>query len=188
MNKNNIWIISINLYPKNLDKGLVTVFTDGACSNNGKDTASAGVGIFWGSNHPLNVSKKLYGQQTNNRAEIIAALIAITQSITYGAQELNILTDSEFMIKCVTQWMIKWKNNGWKTSNGDSVKNIDILKKLDDLCTNKMKVKWDHIPAHKGHYGINIIFNWYLNKIYTVLIFIEGNEEADRLARDATKH
>jgi ribonuclease HI len=50
--------------------------------------------------------------------------------------------------------MVKWKKNGWKTSNGDSVKNYDILKKLDELCTHKMKVKWDHIPGHKGNYGI----------------------------------
>ncbi len=80
-------------------------------------------------------------------------MIAITQSITYGADEIKILTDSEFMIKCVNQWIIKWKKNGWKTNNGDSVKNSDILKKLDELCKDKVKVKWNHVHGHKGHFG-----------------------------------
>ncbi len=136
--------------------GEVKVFTDGACSNNGKETASAGIGVFWGPNHPLNVSKKLTGVQTNNRAEITAAIVAITQSITYGAHELKIMTDSDFMIRCMTEWIKKWKKNGWKTASGGAVKNVDDLKKLDDLCS-KIKVKWEHVPGHKGHYGVTFL-------------------------------
>lgn len=45
------------------------------------------------------------------------------------------------MMNSIKEWIIKWKKNGWKTSSGESVKNIDDLKKLDDLCS-KIKINW----------------------------------------------
>ena len=50
------------------------VYTDGACSNNGKDNALAGIGIFFGINDTRNVSKKIEGKQTNNTAELSAII------------------------------------------------------------------------------------------------------------------
>jgi ribonuclease HI len=50
------------------------VYTDGACSRNGKDGAVAGIGIFFGINDPRNVSKKIKGKQTNNIAELTAII------------------------------------------------------------------------------------------------------------------
>ncbi len=35
------------------DKQKPSVYTDGACSNNGKKNAAAGIGVYWGDNHPL---------------------------------------------------------------------------------------------------------------------------------------
>ena len=52
------------------DNQIMSVYTDGACKSNGKNGARAGVGIFWGVSHPLNISRRLIGRQTNNRAEI----------------------------------------------------------------------------------------------------------------------
>uniref|UniRef100_A0A3B3VZ50 ribonuclease H n=1 Tax=Poecilia latipinna TaxID=48699 RepID=A0A3B3VZ50_9TELE len=48
----------------------VVVYTDGCCSANGRDRARAGIGVYWGRNHPLNVAERLQGRQTNQRAEI----------------------------------------------------------------------------------------------------------------------
>ncbi|CAF0709871.1 unnamed protein product [Brachionus calyciflorus] len=141
------------------------VYTDGACSNNGKPNATAGIGVFWGTNHPLNISKRLNGLQTNNRAEITAAVVAISQALTYNASELTIYTDSKFMMNAITDWIRKWKVNGWKSSTGEPVKNIDDFKRLDDLCS-KIKVNWEYVPGHKGHHG---------------------NEEADKLATKCLK-
>lgn len=45
------------------------------------------------------------------------------------------------MMNSIQEWINRWKKNGWKTSNGESVKNIDDLKKLDDLCS-KIKINW----------------------------------------------
>ena len=46
------------------------MYTDGACSYNGKGGAKAGCGVYWGPKHPDNISQRLKGQQTNQRAEI----------------------------------------------------------------------------------------------------------------------
>ncbi|XP_037384471.1 ribonuclease H1 isoform X2 [Talpa occidentalis] len=48
----------------------VVVYTDGCCSSNGRRRARAGIGVYWGPGHPLNVGIRLPGRQTNQRAEI----------------------------------------------------------------------------------------------------------------------
>ena len=50
------------------------VYTDGACSNNGKSNALAGIGIFFDINDNRNLSKKIEGKQTNNTAELSAII------------------------------------------------------------------------------------------------------------------
>ena len=49
----------------------IKVYTDGACSNNGKPGAKAGIGVYFGVEVERNVSRKLSVKQTNNRAEIL---------------------------------------------------------------------------------------------------------------------
>lgn len=62
------------------DIGFVKVYTDGACTKNGKMGAKAGIGVWFNEDHPLNVSAPVKGPPTNNTAEIQAARIAITQA------------------------------------------------------------------------------------------------------------
>ena len=50
------------------------VYTDGACSNNGKKNALAGIGIYFGVDDIRNVSKRIEGKQTNNAAELSAII------------------------------------------------------------------------------------------------------------------
>uniref|UniRef100_A0A914Z6A9 ribonuclease H n=1 Tax=Panagrolaimus superbus TaxID=310955 RepID=A0A914Z6A9_9BILA len=66
---------SLEPLPKRLAVGTgvspepAVVYTDGACSNNGKTTAAAGFGVYWGEGHKDNVSAPVTGEPTNNRAE-----------------------------------------------------------------------------------------------------------------------
>ncbi|XP_067931852.1 ribonuclease H1-like [Watersipora subatra] len=136
------------------------VYTDGACFNNGKYGARAGIGVWWGVGDERNVSERLTGRQTNNRAEICAACKAIEQATALGYERLEIRTDSKFMIDCMTKWIKGWKKNQWQISSGGPVKNKEELQILDKLCS-KVTVQWTHV---RGHHGI------------------EGNEHADRLA------
>jgi len=144
--------------------GFTEVYTDGACPNNGRGGARAGVGVYWGDHHPLNYSSRVEGDmQTNNVAEIQAAVVAVRQAVTAGRDKLLIHTDSEYLINCVTKWMQGWKKKGWKTASGQVAKNKDDLEKLDKLIlANKgLVIRWNHVRGHSN---------------------IPGNEAADRLA------
>ncbi|XP_071323770.1 ribonuclease H1 isoform X2 [Trachinotus anak] len=140
----------------------VVVYTDGCCSANGKSGARAGIGVYWGHNHPLNVADRLPGRQTNQRAELQAACRALEQAKEMNIKKLVLYTDSKFTINGVTSWIKNWKLNGWRLKSGGKVINKDDFVKLDRL-NSELDVVWMHIPGHAGY---------------------RGNEEADRLSRE----
>ncbi|KAM4633508.1 ribonuclease H1 [Polymixia lowei] len=139
----------------------VVVYTDGCCSANGQKGARAGIGVYWGRHHPLNVAERLLGRQTNQRAEIQAACKALEQAKEKNIKKLVLYTDSKFTINGVTSWVNTWKTNGWRLKSGGPITNKEDFVKLDRL-NAEVEVVWLHIPGHAG---------------YT------GNEEADRLSR-----
>lgn len=139
----------------------VQVYTDGACSANGKTGARAGLGVYWGDGHPLNISEPVSGRATNNCGEIQAATRAIKVALQNGVKKLSINTDSKFVINSVTKWMPAWKRKGWKLASGEPVKNEKDFKDLDSV-RHKLQIKWNYVEAHKG---------------------IHGNEMADELAK-----
>jgi ribonuclease HI len=144
-------------------KGFVHVYTDGSCEGNGKYTAAAGLGVFYGDNHPMNVSDPVTGRPTNNAGEIQAAIRAIQDTQSCGIKRLNIHTDSQFLINSVCKWMASWKRKDWRLATGKKVVNEKDFRRLDELIeTGNMLIKWSYVPAHSGH---------------------PGNEEADRLAK-----
>lgn len=148
-------------------EGYVHVYTDGSCENNGKKQAVAGLGVYFGDNHPLNASEPVRGRATNNIGEIQAAIRAIQDAQKHGIKRLNIFTDSQFLINSVCKWMTSWKAKGWKLSTGKSVVNQVDFKKLDELIeSGNVLIKWSYVAAHRGH---------------------AGNEEADRLAKEGAQ-
>lgn len=138
----------------------VVVFTDGASAQNGRKRAHAGFGVYWGPNHPLNASKRLPGRQTNNRAEIQAAVYALNQAKQIGARKVKLYTDSQFLIHAITDWIHKWKKNGWKLVNGEIVVNKNDFLELEAVGQG-LEVDWTYVRAHARNHG---------------------NDEADRLA------
>ena len=145
------------------DDGFYEVFTDGACLHNGLADAKAGVGVWWGHRHPLNFAGRVIGtKQTNNVAEIQAALKAISQAEEEGLRKLVIHTDSMFLVNCATKWINIWKRNGWRKKSGQPVQNKEDLEILDSFLTkDTLEVRWKHVTGHSQ---------------------VVGNEEADRLA------
>ncbi|CAI9171450.1 unnamed protein product [Rangifer tarandus platyrhynchus] len=143
----------------------VVVYTDGCCSSNGRKRARAGIGVYWGPGHPLNVGIRLPGRQTNQRAEIRAACKAIEQAKAQDITKLVLYTDSMFTINGITSWVRGWKRNGWRTSTGEEVTNKEDFAELERLARG-MDIQWMHVPGHSG---------------------FRGNEEADRLAREGAK-
>ncbi|KAK2586250.1 hypothetical protein KPH14_001506 [Odynerus spinipes] len=150
-----------------IDKdGYVNVYTDGACSSNGTRGARAGLGVWFGDNHPSNVSEAVLGRATNNMAEIQAVTRAAEQAKNAGITKLKINTDSQFLISCITQWMPKWKKNGWQTASKQPVINKTELLEMEKALKS-LDVVWNHVNGHVGIYG---------------------NEMADKLAREGCQH
>ena len=149
------------------------VYTDGACSKNGKLNAAAGIGIFFGQNDPRNVSKRIAGKQTNNTAELSAVVEAyniIEEDISAGKQ-IVIVTDSIYAIRCATTYGEKMKLSGYKNAKGEPIPNRELVKKAHELYENKDNVRFLHCLAHTLKKDAHSI----------------GNKWADKLATDATR-
>jgi|TARA_B110000977_G_scaffold52915_1_gene71888 ribonuclease HI len=123
---------------------MIKVYTDGACKGNPGD-GGWGALIINGSEN-----KELYGGEkntTNNRMELMAVIMAI-ESIDM-IQEVTIFTDSTYVQKGISEWIINWKRNGWKSSNKQPVKNQDLWVRLDNL--NSDQITWQWVKGHSGH-------------------------------------
>ena len=123
-----------------------TIYTDGACSGN-PGPGGWGAVIFDNENKQKNISGS-EENTTNNRMELSAAIMALKEVNTNS--EITIYTDSTYVKNGITEWVLKWKENGWKNSNKEPVKNKDLWEKLDNLCEQNI-VNWKWVKAHASN-------------------------------------
>jgi ribonuclease HI len=133
------------------------LYTDGACSGNPGPGGWGTVAYYDdGSCHELGGRDRA---TTNNRMEMQAAISALEFfAETSQTQQCVLYTDSEYLIKGITQWMKGWKKKGWKTAAGKDVLNKDLWEKLDILdrqvqAQTKVPVSWQHVRGHSGNVG-----------------------------------
>lgn len=128
----------------------IKIYTDGACSGN---PGKGGWGALIQENDN---EKKLSGSElntTNNRMELTAVIKALEH---YNeAKEIEIFTDSKYVMQGITEWIKNWKNNHWKTSQKKDVKNKDLWVLLDTVSA-KHNIKWSWVKGHAGDYGNEI--------------------------------
>ncbi|XP_051167824.1 ribonuclease H1-like [Leptopilina boulardi] len=145
------------------DNGYIVVYTDGCCFNNGRFGAKAGIGVFFADGSDLNVSEPLTGKATNQRAELQAVIAACRSAIEEGIDNLQINTDSHYVVNCVTNWVHLWRRKNWTNAKGNPVCNKEDIKEMMYLIDNYFDdVEMIYVPAHSGNYG---------------------NEQADKLAK-----
>ena len=123
-----------------------TIYTDGACSGN-PGPGGWGAVIFDNDNKQKNISGS-EENTTNNRMELSAAIMALEEVNTNS--EITIYTDSTYVKNGITEWVLKWKENGWKNSNKEPVKNKDLWKKLDNLCAQNT-IYWKWVKGHASN-------------------------------------
>lgn len=132
--------------------GPLVVYTDGACPNNQNDQARAGYGVYFGPNDPRNVSARLSGKQTNNRAEMTAIKVAL--EVAGPEADVVVRTDSMLCINSITKWMKGWKRKGWRKANGKPVKNSDLWKEIDTVVqAHRGSLHFEHVKGHSGDPG-----------------------------------
>ena len=135
----------------------VVIYTDGACSRNPGPGGWGALLIYGGERKELKGGE---AETTNNRMELLAAIRALEALNRRCRVDLH--TDSNYLRHGITEWITKWKRNGWKTANRKPVKNDDLWQRLDELQAGQ-DVDWHWVKGHAGD---------------------EGNERADQLARE----
>jgi len=122
----------------------VSVYTDGACDPNPGPGGWAVV-LLAGTH-----KKTLSGSDlktTNNRMEL-QAVIAGLQSLTRPCR-IRLHTDSEYVRKCVTEYLERWKAKGWRTADKQPVANRDLWEALDEAA-QRHSVEWIWVKGHAG--------------------------------------
>lgn len=124
----------------NIDKNIVEIWTDGACSGN-PGPGGWGAVLRWQGNE-----KELSGghtDTTNNRMELMAAIVALeTLKRPMG---VVLTTDSIYVRDGITKWIHGWKKKKWK-----NVKNPDLWQRLELAC-KPHNIDWKWVKGHSGH-------------------------------------
>ena len=123
---------------------LVIIYTDGACKGN-PGPGGWGVTLSY-----KGIIKELHGgdpNTTNNRMELMAAIRALETLNKPCSVRLN--TDSKYVMKGITEWMINWKKRDWKTASRTAVKNEDLWRRLDDAI-QRHTIEWAWVKGHSG--------------------------------------
>ena len=148
------------------------VYTDGACSNNGRDNALAGIGIFFGINDNRNISKKIEGKQTNNIAELTAIIenYYIIENDILNGKKIAIVSDSEYALKCVSSYGEKCYKKGWNID----IPNKELVKTAYEMYKDKLNIQFIHIKAHTHNTDIHSFGNDNADKLANIAIGLES--------------
>ena len=82
----------------------------------------------------------------------LTAVVRGLEALTRPAS-VELFTDSVYVGKGLTEWMPKWKANGWRRREGTrwaEVKNEDLWRKLDELIA-RHRLKYTRVAGHSGH-------------------------------------
>ena len=120
----------------------IDIWTDGACSGN-PGPGGWGAVLVW-----ADTEKELSGAEpmtTNNRMELMGAIAAL-EALKRPSQ-VRLHTDSQYLRNGITQWLKRWKANGWKTADRKPVANADLWARLEAAETPH-KVEWKWVKGH----------------------------------------
>jgi ribonuclease HI len=141
----------------------VHLFTDGACSGNPGPGGWAFILRHLRTGNEKHQSGAS-AETTNNQMELTAAIEGL--KTLQRPCRVILFTDSQYVGKGISEWMPKWKANGWARRVGKKnspIKNLDLWQDLDSLLA-RHAVEFCWIAGHSGH---------------------EENERCDAMAVDA---
>ncbi len=134
------------------------MYTDGACRGN---PGPGGWGVLMSYQDSRKTLNGHEAETTNNRMELTAAIKGL--AALRRQCNIELYTDSKYVLQGINDWIVNWKKNGWKTASKKAVKNADLWQKLDAE-TSRHRIDWRWVKGHSGN---------------------PGNETADQLANQA---
>lgn len=126
----------------------ILIFSDGASKGN---PGSGGYGAILVIGDTVQEFGGAEKNTTNNRMELTAAIKAF-ESCKTKTEEINIYTDSRYVINGITKWVFAWQKNNWQTKAKEEVLNKDLWESLVKVVKNK-KIKWNYVGGHIGIAG-----------------------------------
>jgi len=136
---------------------MITIYTDGASRGNpgpggwGGVIASEDRVIEIGGSDP---------HTTNNKMELTACIRSLEFTISnsqFSNKPIQIYTDSEYVMKGITEWIHRWQKKGWKTAKRKPVLNQDLWQELLQVKNEVEKylpagrqVEWKYVAGHAG--------------------------------------
>jgi ribonuclease HI len=136
-----------------MHKEKIIIYTDGAAKGN---PGSAG----WGAiilNYELRITNykitELGGRTehaTNNQMELTApieALKYIKNKMSKTVFDIEIISDSKYVILGITEWIFNWQKNNWRNAAKKPVLNRELWEELYEL-TEELKPKWTYVKGH----------------------------------------
>jgi ribonuclease HI len=160
------------------NSNLVHVFTDGACTNNGKRSANAAWAYIVVADIGYKILNKGSGpiikseQQTNQRAELMALLMGLEAANNYPGS-IKMWSDSQYAINCASVWGPSWRKKGW-TKQGGPIQHLDLVKQLVEKTAQmgfRLEYKW--LKGHKGgsaQYEFPWMFNHQVDALATAAL------------------
>ncbi len=139
----------------------VEIYSDGACSGN---PGPGGYGAILKYGEEIREISGYERETTNNRMEMMAVIAALQQ--LKRPCKVKIISDSQYVVKGMTQWLSQWIKHKWLNSQKKPVLNKDLWQTLMDLA-KPHKIQWEWIKGHDGN---------------------PYNERCDQLAREAIKN
>jgi ribonuclease HI len=151
-------------------KERLQIYSDGACTANGRRGAQAafGVAVFKNRKEVHSLSELLGNREehTNQRAEL-RGLWKAMEIASMSEEGADIHTDSQYAMDCLQEWAPRWASKGWKKADGFPVQNQDLLKPMWEIWkTRGTKIRLFHVRSHTGRADAHS----------------RGNERADELA------
>lgn len=145
----------------------LTVYTDGSC--NKQKEGGYGFALV-AESEVLETSGGGTSDTTNNRMEMTAVIEPLTALLDEAKreewglehlQEVEIISDSQYVVKGVTEWMPGWKKRGWKNSANKVVENLDLWKELNNLIQAfneiNIRIRWSWVRGHNGDSGNEVV-------------------------------
>ncbi|MBX4195826.1 ribonuclease HI [Candidatus Parcubacteria bacterium] len=125
---------------------MTTIYTDGSARGN---PGPGGWGAIIASNTKVEEIGGGEKHTTNNRMELKAAIRAL-ESLEPTGEKITVYTDSQYVMKGITEWIHNWVVKNWKTAGKKPVENQDLWQALLKN-TEDRDIEWKYVAGHSGH-------------------------------------
>jgi ribonuclease HI len=126
---------------------MITIYTDGSSRGNPGPGGWAAIVLDEVRAVELGGAEE---HTTNNRMELTGAISALEYVGALAPDKIELHTDSEYVMKGITEWVSGWQKRGWRTASKKPVLNQDLWQKLI-LASDGKEIEWKYVAGHSGH-------------------------------------